>query len=86
MAVAIFIIAMFIYNLFFKSEIISVPDEASATSVGNDLIKLHDGLKGVTFDDTLFSSAGYVLLTDFNVDIPQQPTSRPNPFNTIGQD
>jgi len=85
-AVAIFIVAMFIYNLFFKSDVISVPSELAASSIGNDLLKMHEELKNVTFDQTVFSSTGYLYLVDFTVNVPEQATGRPNPFNIIGRD
>ena len=63
-----------------------VPDELSASSIGNDLLKMHRELQGVAFDQTLFSSPGYLGLTDFSVSIPEQTTGRPNPFDVIGRD
>lgn len=84
--IAIFIIAMFIYNLLFKPETVSVPNELTASSVGNDLLKMHEDLKKITFDQTIFSSSGYLFLNDFSVDIPQQSVGRLNPFNLIGRD
>ena len=85
-AVGIFIIVMFLYSLFFKSETTLVPDELSASNIGNDLLKMHRELQGVAFDQTLFSSPGYLGLTDFSVSIPEQTTGRPNPFDVIGRD
>ncbi len=84
--IAFFILAMFIYNLFFKPEASSVPSELDASSIGNDLLKMHEDLKKVTFDQALFSSPGYLLLNDFSVAIPEQAVGRPNPFNSIGRD
>lgn len=84
--VALFIVAMFVFNVFFKSETISVPSELAASKIGNDLLKLHDDLKKVTFDQKIFSSPGFLYLTDFSVNVPEQPVGRPNPFNIIGRD
>jgi len=84
--VGFFILAMFIYNLFFKPEVSSIPSELEASSIGNDLLKMHQDLKKVTFDQSLFSSPSYLLLNDFSVPIPQQAVGRPNPFNSIGRD
>ena len=84
--VAIFILVMFMYNLFFKSDQVPVPSELSASSIGNDLVKLHEDLEKVTLSQSLFSSSGFLLLTDFSVSIPQQPVGRSNPFNLIGRD
>lgn len=84
--VTIFIIVMFIYNLFFKSETVPAVSELSASNIGNDLLKIHGELQRVTFDQSLFTSSGYLELNDFSIEIPQQPMGRPNPFNIIGRD
>jgi hypothetical protein len=86
LAVAIFILVMFLYNFLFKSEVISLPDESSASIVGDDLIKTFNELKAVTLDQSFFSSSKYLFLTDFSNSIPQQATGRSNPFNVIGRD
>ena len=85
-AIAFFVVAMFVYNLFFKSETITVPSELSASSIGDDLLKIRGELQKVTLDRTIFSSPGYLLLTDFSTAIPQQTAGRPNPFDIIGRD
>ena len=85
-AVIIFILAMVLYNIFLKDDPSLIPDEQVATSIGEDLLKIHAELQRVTFDQTLFSSQGYVGLIDFGIPIPQQATGRPNPFNLIGRD
>jgi len=85
-AIIIFIVAMFVYKLFFKSEAITIPSELPASSIGDDLIKIRGELQAVTLDRAIFSSPGYLLLTDFSTAIPQQPTGRPNPFDIIGRD
>ena len=84
--VTVFIVVMVVYNLFFKSETVSLPNESSALVIGDDLIKIFNQLQGVTLDQTLFSSPGYLLLEDFSNSIPAQATGRPNPFNVIGRD
>jgi len=84
--VAFFSMVMFLYNVFFKSETITVPSESSASSIGDDLLKIRRELQAVTLDRTLFSSSGYLLLADFSTSIPQQITGRPNPFDIIGRD
>lgn len=83
---ALFIAVMFLYNIFFKPEPSTVSPESSASNVGDDLLKMHEELQKVTFDQALFSSPGYLMLADFSTDIPPQATGRPNPFNTIGRD
>ncbi|MDO8729303.1 MAG: hypothetical protein Q7K26_05480 [bacterium] len=85
-AIVIFIVVMFLYKLFFKSENIAIPSELSASSIGEDIIKIRGELQAVTLDQSVFSSHGYLLLTDFSTAIPQQITGRPNPFNIIGRD
>ena len=84
--VAVFIVVMLLYNFFFKSETVSLPNESSTVVIGEDLIKIFKQLQGVTLDQSLFSSAGYLLLQDFSNSIPQQAIGRPNPFNIIGRD
>lgn len=84
--VTIIVLVVFLYNSFFNSEIVSMSDESPATSIGNDLLKIYEDLKTVTLDRTLLSSEGYLLLTDFSMDIPQQATGRTNPFSVIGRD
>lgn len=84
--VAIFIVAMFLYNLFFKSETIALLSESSNSDVGSDLLKIREGLQKVTLSRMIFSSPGYLLLTDFSTVIPSQATGRPNPFDIIGRD
>lgn len=84
--VAILILTMYLYNLFFKSETTPAPNESSASSIGDDLLKMHGKLQKVTLDQSLFSSPGFLKLTDFSSSIPQQTTGRPNPFNVIGRD
>lgn len=85
-ATFIFILVIFFYNIFFKSETIPESAELSASSTGDDLVKIFEELQAVTLDPTLFSSPGYLLLTDFSTAIPPQTTGRPNPFGVIGQD
>ena len=85
-AIAIFIVAILLYNLFFKSETLLVPSELSASSIGDDLLKIRGELQKVTLSRNIFSSPGYLLLSDFSTAIPQQTTGRPNPFNIIGRD
>ncbi|MDZ4205880.1 MAG: hypothetical protein U1C12_01575, partial [Patescibacteria group bacterium] len=78
-SVVIFIIVIFLYNFFFKSETIMVPSELLAASIGDDLLKIREELQRVTLDRAIFSSPGYLLLTDFSIAVPPQTTGRPNP-------
>lgn len=84
-AVALFVIAMFVYNLFFKTDAISIPSESSAAVIGDDLLALHQKLQSVSLDTGIFSLPGYLRLTDFSLEVPMQPTGRPNPFDVIGR-
>lgn len=83
---AVFIVVIFLYKFFFKSETITVPSELSAASIGDDLLKIRGELEKVTLDRAIFSSPGYLLLTDFSAAVQPQATGRPNPFNVIGRD
>lgn len=85
-AIIIFVVGMFVYNSYFKLEVIPESDESSATVVGDDLLKIHKELKLVALDRTVFSSLGYLLLTDFSIKVESQPTGRSNPFDIIGRD
>ena len=84
--IAFFILAMFIYNFFFKSDVISPTTETEASIIGDDLIKIHNDLQAVTLSREVFTSAAYLYLTDFSTAIPQQAVGRSNPFNNIGRD
>lgn len=84
--IAVFILAMFLYNLFLKPIGIPISSELSVSSIGDDLLKLYGQLQAATLDQSIFSSPGYLGLTDFNVSIPEQTTGRPNPFDVIGRD
>ena len=83
---AVFIVVMFFYNLFFKPIEEPAQDALSASSIGNELLEIQKELEAVRLDKTLFSSTGYVLFSDFSTPIPVQTTGRLNPFDVIGQD
>ena len=84
-AVAIFIVAMFVYNLFFKQEV-SLPSESQAVSIGDDLLKIYADLQKITFDQSSFSTPGYLYLQDYTTSVPEQPVGRRNPFDNTGRD
>lgn len=86
LVVAIFVIAMFLYNTFLKSDPLPTPDALSASSIGDDLLKIREELQQVTFDQTLLASPGYLFLVDFSTVVPTQVTGRRNPFDIIGRD
>src|SRR3989344_7260536 len=85
-AIIIFVVAMFLYNLFFKSETIAIPSEVLAVSIGDDVIKMREELQAVTLSQGVFSFPSFLLLVDFSTDVLQQQVGRPNPFNIIGRD
>jgi hypothetical protein len=85
-AIVVFILVIFLYNVFIKSDTLEIPSETSAASVGDDLIQLHERLRKVTLDKSIFTSAGYLQLIDFTTDIATQPVGRTNPFDIIGRD
>lgn len=84
--VAIFIVIMFVYNIFFKSETSSVLSGSEAPTIGDELLQIRADLEKINFDRSLFASPGYLQLVDFSVSIPNQTIGRPNPFNVIGRD
>ncbi len=84
--VAIFIVAMFLYNTFFSTETVLVQDGLSSSGVGINLLEISEKLQRVTLDQSIFSSNGYLLLNDFSTSITPQVIGRPNPFGIIGRD
>lgn len=82
--VLLFVVALFVYNSFFKPE--ADLEVAPATPVGTDLLEISETLSQATLNREIFSSSGYRLLSDFSTAIPQQPLGRKNPFNPIGRD
>jgi hypothetical protein len=82
----LFILAMFVYNVFIKSDESVSTNEEFSLSVGSDLLKLSEALSKAHLDQDLFSVPGYIYLTDFTAPIPEQSIGRVNPFDTIGRD
>jgi hypothetical protein len=85
-AIVVFVLVIVVYNTFLKPGQITLPSEAEAVSVGDDLLKMADQIMSVNIDKSLFNDPNYVYLTDFSAEIPQDPVGRPNPFNVIGRD
>jgi hypothetical protein len=83
--VILFILTMFVYNYFIKSDAPVVSNQ-SALSAGSDLIKLSDELSHAQLSQDLFSKPAYLFLTDFSLPLPPQATGRVNPFEIIGRD
>ena len=76
------------YQISVETYWLTVPvlSELSASSIGDDLLKIYGELQRITLDQAIFSSPRYLELTDFSTAIPPQTTGRPNPFDTIGRD
>ena len=85
LAVVIFIIAIFVYQYFFKPTQATINQGLATEGVGNDVVALYKSLQSATLDQSLLSSASYKRLVDFSVAVPQQPTGRTNPFEVIGK-
>jgi hypothetical protein len=82
--VAIFVLVMFLYNVFIKGEPIPLESELAATTIAEDLLQTSMELEAIKFDQAAFSAPGYLLLVDFNIEIEPQPLGRLNPFANIG--
>jgi len=46
---------------------------------------MSNDLQAVNFDQQIFTSPGFLLLTNFSLEVPQKPIGRNNPFGNIGQ-
>lgn len=86
LVVVVFVLVMVLYKIFLRPDATLIPDEAVASNIGNDILKLKTELEKVNFDQSLFSSLGYLGLIDITVPIPGLPVGRPNPFDIIGRD
>ncbi|MBX4181675.1 hypothetical protein KW807_02310 [Candidatus Parcubacteria bacterium] len=75
-------IGYFAYKTFFPATL----DVNKPAANGERLIKLAGELERVNFDQELFSSPGYIFLSDFSAEVAPQPAGRTNPFNPIGRD
>ncbi len=84
-AVIVFVAAILIYNFFLKPTQNTISEGLATEGIGNDVVALYQSLQSATLDQSLFSTPTYKNLTDFSVEIPQQPTGRTNPFDIIGQ-
>jgi len=66
----------------FAEEALTVTSGAT----GGDLLGILSDLQQIKLDGTIFTDPVFQNLTDFSVEIPPEPISRPNPFLPIGQD
>ncbi len=51
--------------------------------VGKDLIKLLAEVQAVNLDTSLFESEAFVKLTDFTMQLNNEPRGRANPFQSL---
>lgn len=64
-------------------------EEALTVTVGataEDLLGILSDLQQIKLEGDIFTDPVFQSLTDFSVEIPPEPVSRPNPFLPIGQD
>lgn len=84
-AIVVFLIAIFVYQYFFKPSQDAINQSVVTEGVGNDVVTLYNSLQSATLDQSLFSSQTYRGLVDFSVVVAPQPTGRTNPFDIIGK-
>jgi len=85
--IAILVMLAIMYRLLFSnSDAILEFEESPTQAIGEEVVKLSDELNSINFDQDILSSPAYLFLTDFSVEVPPQPTGRPNPFDIIGRD
>jgi hypothetical protein len=63
-----------------------VAEDGSSQMVGEDIISLVDRLKMISIDKSIFSSAIFSSLIDYNVNLYPESQGRPNPFAPLGND
>ena len=84
--IVILILGLFGYNTFFGQEEVTLGlDNLSTSNIGTEVVSLRNSLQAVTLDRDIFSDAGFLELSDFSTNIPEQPIGRTNPFNVIGR-
>ncbi|MFH1473074.1 MAG: hypothetical protein ABIF06_01515 [bacterium] len=86
LAFLIFILVLFFYSSFLKSEPQGFVIDESVKDIGADLVETYNDLQSVTLNQKLFSSQAYTRLIDFGTNIPERPAGRTNPFDLIGRD
>lgn len=80
------VLFLVVYNLFLRPLSFFSAGNPATPSIGPELVKMSQELSAVTLDRTLFSSPGFLLLSDMSVEVSPQVVGRPNPFNIIGRD
>jgi len=71
-----------------KTDQLITPENLN-TSAGNqdrEILGLLLDLKSIKLDTNIFSEKSFQALEDFGVNLPDEPTKRPNPFAPIGFD
>lgn len=86
--VLIFVLGFAVYFFFFRNATPVVTfDEfgnpIQAQIVGQDLIDLLNEVQSITLDTKLFRAQTFLNLTDFGIELVDQPRGRSNPFETI---
>ncbi|MEI7720204.1 MAG: hypothetical protein WCI89_03285 [bacterium] len=54
--------------------------DVTSTPTSQNLLAVLVNLRSIQLDNTLFSSPAFISLTNFGVDIAQEPAGRDNPF------
>ncbi|NCN08026.1 hypothetical protein GW944_00455 [Candidatus Parcubacteria bacterium] len=78
-------LVIFVYNTFLSSSSLFSSGNLSTPSIGGEVLKMSNDLQAVNFDQQIFTSPGFLLLTNFSLEVPQKPIGRNNPFGNIGQ-
>lgn len=71
------------YSYFFSGDGSDAPLVATTpaqTTAGGDLLGLLLNLRSLRLDDSVFSNPVFRRLTNFGVEIPEEPLGRSNPF------
>jgi len=85
LTILVLILLFVLYNNFFRSDVTSFTVDPKVKVIGADIVETYSDLRSVALDQKLFSMPAYTNLTDFEVDIPDQPIGRTNPFDVLGR-
>lgn len=85
-AILLFVSAIFVYNSFFKTEVVVDPGQSVTAGPGGDVIKLNSAIESVTLDRALFGNKLYQSLVDFSTELSPLPMGRQNPFGPLGNE
>ena len=81
-ALILFAVLMLAYNYLAPSVSVVAPDLVT-TGPGAQVISLSSSLQSITFDQSIFSSPGFQMLTDFSTPLPTKVIGRNNPFDAL---